>query len=372
MKYSLVIILLLFYTGASSGQVSYKSWPLFRGTPDLSGKSEFELPASPVLQWSTSTGERTKSSPVIDNGTIYFGSEEGTLYAVTTDGTIVWKFSMTGALDAPPLVYGKNVIIGGSDGILRAIDKMTGKLTWEYKTENQIAGSANYWTNGKKAGILVGSYDYYLHCVAPETGKLLWKAETDNYVNGTPAVGGNRIIFGGCDGIIRVADPLTGKQKDTVNIGVYIAGSPSIAGDNSYFGDYDGTLYSLNMLSKKITWKIPPGDQTGSILAIPATANNVVVVGNEDKYLYCYNSADGKLLWKFRTNGRINGSAVITSDKVLFTSMDGNVYILALNDGKKLWSFNAGSPVSSSPAVIKDRFYILTEDGRLLSFGVRK
>ncbi|MCX6320782.1 MAG: PQQ-binding-like beta-propeller repeat protein, partial [Bacteroidia bacterium] len=109
--------------------------------------------------------------------------------------------------------------------------------------------------------------------------------------------------------------------------------------------------------------------EAGAILAIPAIGNSAVVVGSEDKNLYCYNASDGKLIWKYRTNGRITGSAVITSTKVLFTGMDGIVYILTLADGKKLWSFNAGTPVSSSPAVTKENFYILTEDGRLLSFA---
>jgi outer membrane protein assembly factor BamB len=123
------------------------------------------------------------------------------------------------------------------------------------------------------------------------------------------------------------------------------------------------------MLSKKITWEISGTGESGAILAIPAVGNNAVVVGSEDKYLYCYKASDGKLNWKYRTNGRIAGSAVMASDKVLFPVMDGNVYILGLADGKKLWSFNAGTPISSSPAVIKGKFFILTEDGRLLAFG---
>ena len=98
---------------------------------------------------------------------------------------------------------------------------------------------------------------------------------------------------------------------------------------------------------------------------------NAVVIGNEDKYLYCYNATDGKPVWKYRTNGRVVGSAVVTPSKVLFGSMDGYVYLLGLTSGKKLWSFNAGAPVSSSPAVSKGRFYILTEEGRLLAFGIK-
>jgi outer membrane protein assembly factor BamB len=137
----------------------------------------------------------------------------------------------------------------------------------------------------------------------------------------------------------------------------------------AYFGDYDGTKYCVNIKTRKIIWKISGSDEAGSVLAIPAIGNNSVVIGSEDKYLYCYNSSDGKLLWKYRTNSRIDGSAVLNSTKVLFTGMDGFIYILGLADGKKIWSFNAGTPISSSPAAIAGRFYILTEDGRLLAFG---
>ena len=92
------------------------------------------------------------------------------------------------------------------------------------------------------------------------------------------------------------------------------------------------------------------------MVAIPAIGRNSVIIGNEDKYLYSYDIITGKLNWKFRTNGRITGSAVITPSKVLFGSADGNVYMLGVHDGKKIWSFNAGAPVSSTPAD-GDRFY---------------
>jgi outer membrane protein assembly factor BamB len=350
-------------------QTGNSDWPLFRGNADLSGRYDSELPSAPQLLWSVSTGTRTKSSPVISDGTLFFGNDKGALTSVSADGKIKWIYESGSLIEAAPLVFGNKVIVGLNDGKLLAVDKVTGKLIWTYNTDNQISGSANVWLSGSKAGIVVGSYDYYLHCVDPKTGKSLWKIETENYVNGTPSIQDGKIVFGGCDGMIRVVDPLTGAQKDTVNVGVYIAASPALAGDMAYFGDYDGTIFGLNIRTKKMAWEVTGNEQSGSVLAVPAVGNNFVVIGNEDKFLYCYNATTGKLIWKYRTNGRIVGSAVITQTKVLFTSMDGNVTILNLTDGKKLWSFNAGTPVSSSPAVIKGKFYILTEDGRLLAFG---
>ena len=63
----------------------------------------------------------------------------------------------------------------------------------------------------------------------------------------------------------------------------------------AYFGDYDGTIFGLNIRTKKIVWKIPGNEQSGSILAVPAVGNNYVVIGNEDKYLYCYNAIRWKI-----------------------------------------------------------------------------
>ncbi len=341
---------------------------LFRGKPDLAGNSPFEISYTPAVKWSFPAGSSTKSSPVISNGIIYFGDDKGTLFAVGPDGKLNWKSETASPLEAPPMVFGNEVIAGSFDGLLRAFNKTSGKALWRYKTDNQIAGSANAWISGQRSGLIFGSYDYYLHCVDPATGKLTWKIETSNYINGTPSLAGNRIVFGGCDGIIRSVDPLTGRVRDSVNIGVYIAASPAIEGTNAYFGDYDGTLYCVDLASKAVRWKTG-SDESGTILGVPALTKKYVLIGREDKYMYCYNSSDGSLVWKFRTNGRISGSAVVTSTKVIFGSSDGYIYILNLADGKKIWSFNAGAPITSSPVVAKERFYILAGDGRLLAFG---
>ncbi len=75
----------------AEAQLNEKEWPLFRGTPDLTGKSSFEFPASPELLWMLPTGAKTKSSPVVSEGLIYFGNDKGTLFAVSENGKIKWK-----------------------------------------------------------------------------------------------------------------------------------------------------------------------------------------------------------------------------------------------------------------------------------------
>src|SRR5664280_945345 len=95
-------------------------WPLFRGKADLAGKIETELPVSPKLLWSVKTGATTKSSPVISDGTVYFGNDKGSLIAVSTDGKIKWKYEAGSLIDAAPMVFGNKVIFGTSEGVLKA------------------------------------------------------------------------------------------------------------------------------------------------------------------------------------------------------------------------------------------------------------
>ena len=281
-------------------QVNINEWPVFRGKADLSGSVSFPFPTSPRLLWSLPSGGRSKSSPVISDGVIYFGNDKGSLFAVTKEGKIKWKFEAGNAIEAPPFVNQDKVFFGSSDGVLRAVNKLTGKLLWSYKSENQIAGSANMWTSGKKTGLVFGRYDYYLHCVDPASGKLLWKIETENYVNGTPAIAYNSVVFAGCDGIVRFADPVTGREKDTVNIGVYISASPALSDKRAYFGDYDGNLYCLDIEKGKMVWKVPAGDNSGAFVATPAVSSNKVIIGNDDSRcnIYCQ-AKPGQGIWRY-------------------------------------------------------------------------
>ena len=145
------------------------------------------------------------------------------------------------------MVFGNKVIFGNSDGILRAIDKVSGKLISGHTLLIiRLPVIQNVWTSSNRSGSLTGSYDYYLHCIDPHTGKSLWKVETENYINGTPAILNGKIVFGGCDGMIRVVDPLTGKENDTINIGVYIASSPALSGNLAYFRGLSTVQYIVS------------------------------------------------------------------------------------------------------------------------------
>ena len=53
------------------------------------------------IEWSRDLPSRTESSPILSNGTLYFGSENGTVYALNAKtGRVRWTFQASGPVKA--------------------------------------------------------------------------------------------------------------------------------------------------------------------------------------------------------------------------------------------------------------------------------
>ncbi|UCF15672.1 MAG: PQQ-like beta-propeller repeat protein, partial [Phycisphaerales bacterium] len=203
-----------------------KDWPMFRGGQGLLGRAAGTLPDSLELLWKFETGDQVKSSPAIVDDTVYVGSADANMYAISLeDGKELWKYQTPDIIEAAPCVIGGHVYIGCADGFLYALDAKSGSFRWKYETDGEILGAANWMPSPDGAGlwILVGSYDNILHCVDAADGQAVWTYETDNYINGSPAVADQKTAFGGCDAIIHVVSLVDGSKAVGIDGGSYIA-----------------------------------------------------------------------------------------------------------------------------------------------------
>jgi len=127
-----------------------------------------------TLKWSFQTGDGVESSPAIGpDGTIYFGSYDGFLYAVTdngSEGTLKWKFPTGGEVDGSPTVDGDGVIYFGSrDATIYALYP-DGTVKWTFATDDGIESSP---TIDDRGYLYIGSFDgnlYALGTGGPDVG----------------------------------------------------------------------------------------------------------------------------------------------------------------------------------------------------------
>jgi hypothetical protein len=156
----------------------------------------YSVTSSGTVGWSTSsgTGRFDMTSPSIgSDGTIYIGSisNDYTLYAFNSIGSIKWKYVTTGQIySSPSIGPNGNIYISTTSAIVYSLYS-TGSLQWTYAMSSYSTASSPII--GKDGMIYVSGDSLY--SLYP-TGSILWKALISVYPI-TPIIASNGLIYSG-------------------------------------------------------------------------------------------------------------------------------------------------------------------------------
>ena len=173
--------------------------------------------------WTTSALGGITSSPAVANGVVYIGGQNGTLYALGTDGQMLWSApSCCTAYGSSPAVAGGVVFVGGGDGNLQAFDAAG------------VAGCSG----------------------SPTVCTPLWaeRPSTDNFTTSSPAVAGGVVYINSTLGQL-YAYSLPTSAPTLASIAVTPANPTIPAGTNQQFtatGTYSDA--STADLTASVTW----------------------------------------------------------------------------------------------------------------------
>jgi eukaryotic-like serine/threonine-protein kinase len=366
MQLSIIVLGCILALAAWAAQLS-QTWPMFRGSSNLTGTSSAELPKSLKLRWSYPAKDSIESSAAIAEGIVYMGSMDSSLYAIDLDsGKLRWRYETKGPIqESSPCIHNKVVYIGDLNGVLHAVNADTGKSRWTFKAEGEIKSSPNCIGNR----IYFGSYDQNLYCLSADTGALIWKYTTEGPVHCSPSIDKGYVYISGCDETFRAIDAVSGKQAFSIPLGAYAGASSAIYDDRAYVGTFANDVLCVNLRLKNIQWAYKHPTRNFPFYSSAAISDGRVVLGGRDKIIHCLESATGKELWSFPTRARVESSPLIIGNRVFIGSNDGLLYELDLLSGKKVWDFTAGAPLSASPAAVNGSLVIGSQDGILYCFG---
>lgn len=315
---------------------------LFRGLNKLVGKKEGKLEKG----WEFPVEEAILAPPTADNlnkneKAIIFGTKEGNVYAIDENAKIKWVYKAGGKIDKVKKLF---------------LDETAISIIC-----SPVIADIN---NDEKNEVIVGSERGILH-VLNNNGKMLWQYKSQDAIRSVLAADINNdkkleIMFGSRDGYFYA---LSGKKllwKFKADSGIE-AGSAILKSKNKLqiiFGSNNGEIYSLNNKGKLI-WKFKTD---GKITAEPVIGNiygggeDYIIIGSHDNNLYVLDDK-GKLKWKYETEGSIYSKASlidVNKDKrqeIIFGSCDDNIYLLSCN-GNKIWSYETDFWVVASPIAI--------------------
>jgi len=160
-------------------------------------------------KWTFETDDNIHSSPAANGDRIFFGCDDGFVYALNSNnGQLVWKFQTEGSVQSTPTIKEETVYIGSTDFSLYALDFKSGEQKWKFETGGQLfhANAVN------DSLIITGSTDACLYCLNRHTGELLWKFEAGSVISTSPLICNNKVFVGSLDHFYYALDISTGEE----------------------------------------------------------------------------------------------------------------------------------------------------------------
>ncbi|MBC8401432.1 MAG: PQQ-binding-like beta-propeller repeat protein, partial [Candidatus Marinimicrobia bacterium] len=215
------------------------------------------------FRWSYATGGAVSSSPVIDgSGNVYFGSEDGKVYALDQAGNLLWNKNLgSGVFAAPTVGTDNHLFVACKNNKVYALNSTSGDTIWTYTTGNQVFSSPIVSSFGY---LYAGSLDNMVYALSSDTGELLWTFTGSNRFYASPA--------------------LTIDESQVI------------------IGDQSGNLYAIDARNGVQDWVYPIGSAVYSNAAIDSAGK--IYVGAQNGNLYAIDAA-GSYLWDYNTGGAI-------------------------------------------------------------------
>ncbi|KAK1562305.1 hypothetical protein Q3G72_009854 [Acer saccharum] len=243
------------------------------------------------LKWEFFAGKDISATPSIFNGTLYFPSWNGQIYADNaSDGSLVWKKNirnLTGLSLKPGLVANVNWTVSGATPTI-VVDDQDHDL------------------------LIIGVYGpAFVVAVKRSTGELVWSTQLDQ----NPAA------------VITMSGTYY-KGPVTLAKGVFFAGSTQ----------GKGRIYTMDAKTGKVIWSNKTGVNTKQ--AAQKWPNHVGDLcnrryTNKEKKISPETETVSKLhlKWKFYARGDISVTPAIVNDTIYFPSWNGNLYAVTASDG---------------------------------------
>jgi outer membrane protein assembly factor BamB len=335
------------------------------------------LPTLSGVAWTLKTGGPVRSSPVVADGVLVVGSDDGNVYAVDpATGAERWRFATGGPVQASATIAGGCVFIGSKSGFMHALDLRDGRELWRWT--NDPANPKLFPITNSTAlayGVLFVSVNGWspranLVGLDPASGKEVWRCRAAKPNEGpmAPTVLGGRIVFPGNDNVLFCVDLATTDILWKGN-GHHCHASVAHDGDGLLY-DTGDTCLRMDAMTGRITARTasaPGGALNFFPHASPAVHGEVAIYAKQDGVVRAFQAASlGKPLWEARLGAQPNSSPAIAGGLVYIGCDDGHIYALDFATGAVRWQHRTGGPVQSSPLPGDGCVWVGSDDGSVI------
>ena len=301
------------------------------------GKRQWQLRLDKLAVNDKQRSPRIAGGLVAAYGNLYFGSENGLVYAVNqADGELLWTQTVAGEVLAAPAVDDGKVVVHTSAGNLIALDSSSGEQQWQLRNEQP---------------------------------SLTLRSQA------TPVTAGGAVLYGRADGRLGIALLANGQPVRDTRIAnprgatelermVDVAAKPVILGDILFTIAYNGQLTAHQLISGQELWKRQyQGSQDLS------TDGRLLYISDSRSHLFAVDARSGMEVWSnTELENRQLTASVVFGDYLVAGDAQGYLYWFDSQTGvlKSLQRIDSKG-LYVAPVVAGNTLYVQSRSGDLLA-----
>lgn len=331
-------------------------------------------PGAPAPLWVAPLGDAVQSRLVRAGDGLYVSTMGGDMVCLNAaTGSVRWKYRTEGAIFSTPLVAQGTVFFGSADHVIYALDATSGKIKWEAYAEGAVFAGAAF----ARGVICIASVDTKIYGLDAQTGKKLWTAQGQGMYQSQATTDGAHFFVGGWDNMFRALDVTTGREdwKQKFGRSFYYApaiGSPTTGDGRAYVTSNDGVMHASEAQTGKLLWEVP-GPSLGYSGPLFRDGKIYNASLTDTGRVFCFDAATGEKKWETPTGSVIYDSSCAWANTpdggaVYVGSVNGIFSALRASDGRLLWQYHlAPGHVLASPSTDAARVYIASQNGTVVA-----
>lgn len=290
--------------------------------------------------WSFAAPHPIHSQATTDGEKIIFESGN-VLIALSSEGTKLWEFSLsandpTHQIDywdyyhSSPIIHEGSVFIGSEDGMLYEVDLETGNKLFSLQTDNKsIIRSTPIIKNGR---LIFGDWDGKVYVYSLQTKELLWSKTVSGSISDCLYAGDVNLYVAGRSAKIEAFDLESGAQVWSYAdpIGSWLTGGPILENDHVFITASDSQeIIAFNKSDGSIAWRTTL-QMNG--FGKPSLTENHIIATTSDAYdfssgkMYLLEKSNGKLVLQENFSGLLVSSPIVEGNHIYIGCGNANFY----------------------------------------------
>jgi outer membrane protein assembly factor BamB len=323
------------------------------------------------VRWLFKAEGATNLTPAADNERIYMPLSNGSLVSVRlSDGGLIWKSDIGGALSASPAVDKRNVFVASESlptpksvypqatGVLRALSRQSGLTSWMRTLPSPVRGAINL----NAQSLFVTSSDGRIYALRKETGEIKWIKYNSSPFSAQNLLDGQTLYASDTYGDILSIELENGRTLWRYRTRKPLRAPVAVYGNMVYAGTTDGFVYAIDRTTGRLRWRVKAGAAIQAVLA----GEKWVLATSLDNFVYCLSPRNGAKVWKRQLAGRVTAPPLVLNSNVLLAPLVGDeCVVLSLEDGKKVNSIYVGEDnnTEAAPLLTTDALVLTTREG---------